>query len=131
MLPLPPTSSSLHLLPDHIINVISMDQASIFILIAITIRGLYSSFNWYKPGLEKLFLGLFKKKIQFLGLFYKKKKLESDKLGLVTDPKGQQPLIFASNNHLFNHIKSLFWYVLSAFYGKKNFLRNPSVKLCF
>ena len=37
------------------------------------------------------FLGQFHKKlIQFLGIFYKKKKLGSNKLGLVTDPKGHK-----------------------------------------
>ena len=56
------------------------------------IRGLYSSLFPYNQGFkELLFLGLFYKKLPFLGLFCKKK-LGSDKLSLVTDPKGQKNL---------------------------------------
>ena len=55
------------------------------------IRGLYSSLFPYNQGFkELLFLGLFYKKLPFLGLFCKK--LGSDKLSLVTDPKGHNYL---------------------------------------
>ena len=57
------------------------------------VRGLYSSLYWYnKAYKELLLLGLFyKKKTIYRPILYKKK-LGSDKLSLVTDPKGQKNL---------------------------------------